>query len=113
MLDVDRTLVGRAERDGAIEDVEKLSDVPGPRITLERHDRPLRELGDACPYERGRPGRERARERSDLRDAVAQRRKREREPVDAEKEVHPELARRDELVQVSVRRGDEADVDAP
>jgi hypothetical protein len=104
---------GFGQQDGALELVRELTDVAGERVALERGDGLGGGLADGLPHLRGEAGDEMARERRYVLEAIAERRQADREDAEPIEEVLAGAPRLHLVLELPVRRDDDADVDLP
>src|SRR5436305_4005747 len=108
MLDVD--LVARRDQRRALDHVLELANVSRPAVLLELRARRLREA-QRTVRRAARLGEKAARERRDLRRALAQRWDLDRHAVEPVVQVLAKPSGRDLGEQIAIRRRDEADID--
>src|SRR5690606_20440412 len=104
-------LLSVAEEDGALHHVLELADVARPAVGREQIDGVLLDARDALLQPRVELPEEVLDEERDVPGALAERGQADGHDVEAVEEVLAERALSDELLEIAVGRGDEADVD--
>jgi enoyl-CoA hydratase/carnithine racemase len=107
----DADFVVLAEHDRTEDRVFKLADIPGPSIGRKQAHRFGRNRAHLLAFLRRKTGDEAAHEIGQILHAVAQRRYRDGEDMQAVEQILAELAGADQLKQVAVGGGDQPEVD--
>ena len=99
------------ERDGALDAVLELADVPGPRVVHQQHHRLVGDVRDRLLVAFGVVTEEVLGEERNVLAPLAQGRERNRHHLQAVEEVLAKAAATHQLLEITVRRGDDPDVD--